>query len=87
MITTITGKNQVTLPAKLVKALGLTPGTELEWEIGPNRTLIARPRPTRAQRAAALWGAGRKYLRPGSDPVGDLIAERLQDEDEEPDAS
>lgn len=87
MITKITGKNQVTLPAKLVKTLGLTPGTELEWEIGPNRTLIATPRPTRAQRAAALWGAGRKYLRPGSDPVGDLIAERLQDEDEGPAAS
>jgi len=86
MITKITGKNQVTLPAKLVKTLGLTPGTELEWEIGPNRTLIATPRPTRAQRAAALWGAGRKYLRPGSDPVGDLIAERLQ-EDEDPAAS
>ena len=86
MITKITDKNQMTLPAKLAKALGLTPGTEPEWEIGPNRTLIATPRPTRAQRAAALWGAGRKYLRPGSDPVGDLIAERLQ-EDEDPAAS
>ena len=28
---------------------------------------------------AALYGAGRRYLRPGVDPVRDLIAERLDD--------
>jgi antitoxin component of MazEF toxin-antitoxin module len=81
MITTITGKNQVTLPAELVRSLELTPGTQLDWEIGPNRTLIATPRPTKARLAAALMGAGRSYLRPDSDPVAELIAERIQDED------
>ena len=80
MITTITGKNQVTLPAELVRALELAPGTQLDREIGPNRTLIATPRPTRAQLAAAFVGSGRKYLRPNSDPVADLIAEREDDE-------
>ena len=80
MITTITGKNQVTLPAEIVKALGLTPGTQLDWSIGADRTLIATPQPNRAQRAAALYGVGRKYLRPGVDPVADLIAERVQDD-------
>lgn len=83
MITTITGKNQVTLPADLVKALDLIPGTRLEWAIGPNRTLIATPRPTRAQLAEALMGAGRQYLRPGSDPIRDLIAERVEEDDAE----
>ena len=78
MITTITGHNQVTLPAEIVSALSLTPGTQLDWKIGPDHTLIAFPVLSRAQRAAALMGAGRKYLRPGSDPVRDLIAERLQ---------
>ena len=82
MITTITGKNQVTLPAEIVKALELTPGTQLEWAIGPNNTLIATPRPTRAQRAAALMGSGRKYLRPGADPVRDLLAEREREEEQ-----
>jgi AbrB family looped-hinge helix DNA binding protein len=81
MITTITGKNQVTLPAEIVKALGLTPGTQLDWSIGADRTLIATPQPKRAQRAASLYGAGRKYLRPDVDPVADLIAERVQDDD------
>ena len=85
MITTITGKNQVTLPAEIVRALDLTPGTQLDWTIGPDRTLVATPVLSRAQRAAALLGAGRKYLRPGSDPVRDLIAERVQeDADEQP---
>ena len=63
MITTITGKNQITLPAEIVKALELTSGTQLEWTIGPNRTLIARPLPPRSERVDALMGAGRKYLR------------------------
>lgn len=81
MITTITGKNQVTLPAEIVKALELTPGTQLAWTIGPDRTLIATPQPKREQRVAALFGAGRKYLQPGHDPVADLIAERVQDDD------
>ena len=85
MITTITGKNQVTLPAEIVRALDLTPGTQLDWTIGPDRTLVATPVLSRAQRATALLGAGRKYLRPGSDPVRDLIAERVQeDADEQP---
>ena len=83
MITTITGKNQVTLPAELVRALDLAPGTQLDWSIGPDGTLIATPLPNRARRAAALMGAGRKYLRPGSDPVRDLIAEREQDDEAE----
>jgi len=78
MITTITGKNQVTLPAGIVRTLELIPGTQLEWAVGPNGTLIATPRPTKARLASALMGAGRKYLRPGSDPVGDLIAERAE---------
>ena len=79
MITTITGKNQVTLPAKIVRTLELTPGTQLDWTIGPNRTLIATPRHTRAQLVDAFIGAGRRYLQPGSDPIADLIAEREED--------
>lgn len=83
MITTVTGKNQITLPAEIVRALELTPGTQLDWAIGPNRTLIATLRPTKGQLAATLMGAGRKYLSPGADPVAELIAERVEDEDAE----
>ncbi len=81
MITTITSKNQVTLPVEIIRALDLIPGTQLEWTIGPDCTLIGTPQSNRAQRAEALYGAGRKYLRPGADPIRDLIAERVQDDD------
>jgi len=83
MITTITGKNQITLPAEIVRTLELVPGTQLSWEIGPGGTLIATPRPTRRQLAAAMMGAGRKFLRPGADPIAELIAERAEDLDAE----
>lgn len=49
--------------------------------IGADRTLVATPQPSRVQRAAALYSAGRKHLQPGADPVADLIAERVQDDD------
>ncbi len=80
MITTIKRKNQVTLPAEIVRALDLKAGIQVEWSIGPDRTMVERPLSGRAQRAAELVGAGRKYLRPGVDPVADLIAERVQDD-------
>lgn len=81
MITTIAEENQITLPAEIVRTLDLAPGMQLEWTIGPDGTLIATPQPTRAQRVDALLGAGRKYLQPGSDPLRDLIQERLQDDE------
>ena len=76
MFTPITDMYQVTFRPEIVEALKLTPGTQLEWSIGPKKTLVARPLSTKAQRAAALMGSGRKYLLPGADPMSDLIAER-----------
>ena len=78
---TLTRKNQITLPAEIVRALDLAPGSQLAWSIGPDGTLIGTPQPDRAQRAAAAYGVGRRFLHPGDDPVRDLIAERLADED------
>jgi hypothetical protein len=36
--------------------------------------------PSRGDRARQLMGAGRRWLKPGADPVGDLIREREQDD-------
>lgn len=82
MITTITGKNQVTLPAEIVKALALTPGTRLDWHIGPDGSIVAQPRPSRAKLAAAFLGSGRRLLKPGDDPVAELIAGRVAEDAE-----
>ena len=53
---TLTRKNQITLPAEMVRALDLTPGSQLAWSIGADGTLIGTPQPDRAQRAAAAYG-------------------------------
>lgn len=82
MITTITGKNQVTLPADLVRVLQWGPGTQLEWSITPDGALLARRKPTRAELARQLLGRGRKFLKPGEDPIQELIEERIRQDEE-----
>jgi AbrB family looped-hinge helix DNA binding protein len=34
MITTVTGKNQITIPAELARELDIAPGTKLDWTKG-----------------------------------------------------
>lgn len=80
METTITGKNQVTLPAELVRALGIGPGTRLRWSIEGDGSLRAVPRPSRSALARDVLGRGRHYLTGGADPVADLIAERASED-------
>ncbi|HEX3720234.1 MAG TPA: hypothetical protein VH595_19965 [Verrucomicrobiae bacterium] len=36
--------------------------------------------PSRGELARELMGAGRRWLKPGADPIGDLIQEREQDD-------
>jgi hypothetical protein len=36
--------------------------------------------PSRGELARELMGTGRRWLKPGADPVGDLIREREQDD-------
>jgi hypothetical protein len=44
-------------------------------------TIEAEPAlPNRGDLARQLMGAGRRWLKPGADPVGDLIREREQDD-------
>ena len=81
MITTVTGKNQVTLPSQIVRALKLEPGVKLDWFIDSDNTLRARRIASRQELASELAGRGRKFLRSGHDPVADLIAERTREED------
>lgn len=81
MITTITGKNQVTLPAELVRELGWQPGHQIEWTKTEDGSLIARRKPTRAELAQQVMGMGRRWLKPGTDPIRDLMEERARDEE------
>jgi AbrB family looped-hinge helix DNA binding protein len=78
MTTTITGKNQVTLPAELVRALGWKPGTRLDWQKLDDHSLVARPRPSRGELLRKAMGLAR--AKPGTDPIADL--QRMQEEED-----
>jgi AbrB family looped-hinge helix DNA binding protein len=83
MITTVTGKNQITIPAKLARKLNIEPGQRIDWQIGEDGILIAKLLPSRGQLARQAAGMGREWLSEGEDPVADLITERSKaDEDE-----
>lgn len=79
MITTVTGKNQITIPAKLARQLDIQPGTQLDWSIDQEGTLRVRVLPQRGVLARRAAGMGRQWLRDSDDPVADLIQERTQD--------
>ena len=66
MTTTMTGHNQITVPAKLAKRFSLKPGSRFEWREGlvPDE-IVCRILPDASQLEAELRGAGRKYLKAG----------------------
>lgn len=50
MITTVTRKTQITIPAKIVSALDIRSGARLDWNIDKeNNTLTVRLLPQRGQ--------------------------------------
>jgi bifunctional DNA-binding transcriptional regulator/antitoxin component of YhaV-PrlF toxin-antitoxin module len=63
MITKVTGKHQVTIPAKLAAELGIVTGSRLEWQRSDRAAeMRIRVLPGRRAIADALLGAGRRYL-------------------------
>jgi AbrB family looped-hinge helix DNA binding protein len=83
MITTVTGKNQITIPAKLARKLGIESGQRIDWSIGEDDVLVARLLPSRGELARRAAGMGTVWLEEETDPIADLIEERVKaDEDE-----
>ncbi|MEZ4710066.1 MAG: AbrB/MazE/SpoVT family DNA-binding domain-containing protein [Caldilineaceae bacterium] len=83
MITTVTGKNQITIPAKIVRALDIQPGTRIDWSIGKDGSLIAQVVPQRGILARQITGMGRAWLDADSDPIDELLQERGKEDLEE----
>jgi AbrB family looped-hinge helix DNA binding protein len=83
MITTVTGKNQVTIPARLARKLNIEAGTRLSWSIDEQGQLVVQPLPHRSVLARQAAGMGRPWLPEGADPIGDLIRERSESDKEE----
>jgi bifunctional DNA-binding transcriptional regulator/antitoxin component of YhaV-PrlF toxin-antitoxin module len=83
MASTVTGKNQISIPIEVARKHGIRPGCRLEWLDSDDPDLLqARVIPDPRTLADRLRGRGRKYLREGQDPVGDLVRERATDADE-----
>ncbi len=81
MTTTLTGKNQITVPAEITQKLGLTTGAQFEWAVGhrPDRIIITI-KPTRKQLLARVRAIGRRFNKRGQDPIADVIREREEDD-------
>ncbi len=81
MITTVTGKNQVTVPAEVVEKAGLKPGTRLDWRLTDRvGVLEVRVLPDAASVAQALRGAGQRSRRSEGSAVDRLVEERVRED-------
>jgi len=76
MITTVTQKNMITIPAEIGRRLGIKPGYRLDWQpVEGKEEILVRVIPDRGELARRLLGAGRKFA-PERDAVAELIQER-----------
>jgi len=83
MMTRVTGKNQVTLPADMVNALSIRRGSMIEWAVDKNgKGGRFKVQPSRGELARKLMGMGRKYGKAGESWVEELVAERVRDDEE-----
>jgi AbrB family looped-hinge helix DNA binding protein len=76
MITTVTQKNMVTIPAAVGRKFGIQPGWKLDWEpVEGKDEILVRVIPDRAGLAQKLVGQASRFS-PERDAVGELVAER-----------
>jgi AbrB family looped-hinge helix DNA binding protein len=79
MITTVTQKNMVTIPAEVGRKLGIRPGWKLDWQpVEGKEEILVRVIPDRGELARRLLGAGRKFS-PNRDAGAELVAERASE--------
>lgn len=82
MITTLTGKNQVTIPAAVVAKLGLEPGAKLEWSLTRRpRQVLVSVQPSRSDLLKQIRQLARKHHR--KIPADALAAMERQEDAEE----
>jgi AbrB family looped-hinge helix DNA binding protein len=79
MVTTVTQKNMVTIPAEVGRKLGIKPGWKLDWQaIEGREEILVRVIPDRGELARRLLGQGSRLF-PDRDSVAELVAERAED--------
>jgi bifunctional DNA-binding transcriptional regulator/antitoxin component of YhaV-PrlF toxin-antitoxin module len=78
MITTVTTKNMVTIPAELARRHSVTPGCKLDWQSVNDSEIRVRVIPKRGDLARQLMGRAAKWS-PERDSVTELVAERASE--------
>ena len=62
MITTVTQKNMITIPAEVRRHFGIKPGYRLDWQpVEGKDEILVRVIPDRGELARRLSGAGRRF--------------------------
>ncbi|MEO5926704.1 MAG: AbrB/MazE/SpoVT family DNA-binding domain-containing protein [Bryobacteraceae bacterium] len=75
MTTTLTGKNQVTVPAEIAREFGLQPGSKLDWSKGKTPgTIVVKVQPSKRQMIERIKEIGRGFK--NRNLVEELIRER-----------
>ncbi len=69
MTTTVIESNQLSIPPDIAREFDIHPGTKLEWAKGEEGFITLKPLLKRGELARRLLGAGRRWLRPGVDPI------------------
>jgi AbrB family looped-hinge helix DNA binding protein len=80
MTTTVKKSTQVSIPPDIAHEFDIHPGTRLEWTKAGEGAITVKPLPSRGKLARQLLGAERRWLKPGADPIGELIREREADD-------
>jgi bifunctional DNA-binding transcriptional regulator/antitoxin component of YhaV-PrlF toxin-antitoxin module len=81
MLSTVTGKNQVTIPAALARKFHIEPGAQLEWAEGAGaRELRVRIRPGPGETLRQIKKMGAKYAAVAPDAAVVLRAMREEDD-------
>ena len=70
----------MSIPPDIAPEFDIHPGTRLEWGKSAGGVITVKPLPSRAELARELMGASRRWLKPGVNPMGDLLREREQDD-------
>ena len=79
MMTTVTQKNMITIPAEVGRRFGIKPGYRLDWQpVEGKDEILVRVIPDRSELARRLLGAGRRFS-PERDAVAELVDERARE--------
>jgi AbrB family looped-hinge helix DNA binding protein len=80
MTTTVNETNQVSIPPDIAREFDIHPGTQLEWVTSADGAILVKPLRSRGELARQLLGAGKRWLKPGMNPIDDLLQERQDDD-------